>query len=178
MKEEEQKEEEQKEEEQTIAKNKKPIYKRWWFIVLILLMAGGLLMDEEVTPKSSSNSSNSSNSSTGNKVESPKIVDLRISCPEILLQIESNEAKAKSMYSNKNILINGTIGRVESSFFDTSIVHLTHTDEWSIQQCSLFGVGKDYVLTISKGEWVQLLCDSFGESLGDANLFNCAPYKR
>ena len=178
MKEEEQKEEEQKEEEQTIAKNKKPIYKRWWFIVLILLMAGGLLMDEEVTPKSSSNSSNSSNSSTGNKVESPKIVDLRISCPEILLQIESNEAKAKSMYSNKNILINGTIGRVESSFFDTSIVHLTHTDEWSIQQCSLFDVGKDYVLTISKGEWVELLCDSFGESLGDATLYNCAPYKR
>ena len=164
------------EKETETVKNKKPIYKRWWFIILIIIVIGGILAEpEDGTPKSASTSSTSS---TENKVESPKTVDLRISCSEILLQIESNEVKAVSLYANKNILINGTIEGIQSDAFDDPVVVLSHTDEYSAQNCSLFQVPKDYALELSKGKVVSLLCDSFEESLGDAHLTNCAPYKQ
>ena len=166
----------EKETETETVKNKKPIYKRWWFIILIIIVIGGILAEpEDGTPKSASTSSTSS---TENKVESPKTVDLRTSCSEILLQIESNEVKAVSLYANKNILINGTIQGIQSDTFDNPLVILSHTDEYSVQYCSLSNVPKDYALELSKGKSISLLCDSFEEMVGDALLFNCAPYKQ
>ncbi|MGH6787464.1 MAG: OB-fold protein [Novosphingobium sp.] len=87
---------------------------------------------------------------------------------------KANEAAAQSRFGNAPLLVSGSIHSIDLGMGDEPFLVLEGGELFSNPQAKLDEAGQAQAGTLTKGQNVQLLCQSVSEIIGTPMLENCA----
>lgn len=98
---------------------------------------------------------------------------IRLSCGEILTELERNEANFIRKYKGKAVQITGTVKKVESQFGPLSI-NMPSGIEGNYSACIAFPHKKsEWPYALNKGDELTVKCEAVQISLSSVNLLKC-----
>lgn len=98
----------------------------------------------------------------------------QVTAVELFEAYDANEAAAQEEYGDQQLLVSGTVSKIDLDFMNKPVVLMQTGNEFQDAQAQLVEASQPLAKTLSKGQQITLLCGSVGEVVGTPMLRDCA----
>ena len=99
---------------------------------------------------------------------------IEVTANDLFRAYQANEAAAQQQYGDQPLIVSGTVDGVDLDFANEPIVKLKTDNQFLSAQAKLVEADQGRASSLSKGDSVDLRCESVSEVIGTPMLAQCA----